>query len=236
MCPNFINKAALWDYFYQFCSIFPHLVFFWYNPSLNFQVYDKNNKEKVAAEPVWSSSAMRRSPVSRGTPAMGGEDRQKAWKKADSFQEQKELFSISSAFPTPSTAHSTGPPPASCAISLSPAPEQLGRCEAQGWALLHRQKGGGGKGQPCRHPSGTSDGRCRQLCPRVLPNRLGQVHRQGQLQPEGTFEHVPKTQQWPRQGAASLASRAMCLPDLSIKSYPPWVVPWTPLTFSSLAL
>lgn len=59
---------------------------------------------------------MRESPVICDTPAMRGEDRQKGWKKADSFQKQKELFRVSSCFPTPSLAHSTGHPPASCAL------------------------------------------------------------------------------------------------------------------------
>lgn len=190
---NFINKAVLWDYFYQFCSIFPHLVFFWYTPSLHFQVHDIY-KVKAAPEPVWGSSALRESPVSCGSPATGGEDRQKAWKKADSFQEQKELFGVSSRFPTLSLACSTAPPPAS--LALPPQPQNSwGDGKSRAGHCYADTKGGGGKGWPCRHPSGTpADGRCRQLCPSVLPDRLGQVHREGQLQPAGTCGHVPKTQ------------------------------------------
>lgn len=118
---NFINKAALWDYLYQFCPIFPHSVFFWYTPSLHFQVYDTHNKVKAAADPVWGSSAMKESPVSCSTSALGGEDRQKAWKKADSFHEQKQLLRVSSCFPTPSLHTALILPSQLC--SPSPAPE-----------------------------------------------------------------------------------------------------------------
>lgn len=63
---------------------------------------------------------MKERPVSRGTPAMRGEDRQKAWKKAASFQEQKNIFRVSSCFPTPSPAHSTRHLPASCGLPPQP--------------------------------------------------------------------------------------------------------------------
>lgn len=184
---NFINKAVLWDYFYQLCSVFPHLVFYWYTPSLHFQVYDIYNKVKAAAEPVWGSSCeLWHSCHGRGGQAESLEEGRLISRAEGAFWGQQLL-----SYPLPCTQHCSSP---SQPCSTSPAPEwgdgkpRAGHCYAG-------TKGGGGKGWPCRHPSGTpADGRYRQLCPNVLPNRLGQVHREGQLQPKGTCGHVPKTQ------------------------------------------
>lgn len=82
----------------------------------------------------------------------GGQVRQKGWKKADPFQEQKAVFRVSSCFPTPSPASSIAPPAASPALLPKPLNCQ-GDGKRQGWGLLRRSKGGQGKGKPWRHPT-----------------------------------------------------------------------------------
>lgn len=111
---------------------------------------------------------MKESPASCGIPALGGEDRHKAWKKADSFQEQKELFRVSSCFPTlPLHTALVLPQPA---LLSFPSPKIAGTMESPRLGTAAQAEGGGGKGWPCRHPCGTpADGRCTQLCPSVPP-------------------------------------------------------------------
>lgn len=199
---NFINRAPLWDYFYQF-----HLPSFRLRhsiPTLSsvWHIQQGIGSSRASLKLLSNegkSWELWHSYHGRGGQAESLEEGRLISRAEGVFQGQQLL-----SYPPP--LHTALVLPQSALLSL-PSPRIAGKMDSPGLGT------GGGGGWPCRHPSGTpADGRCKQLCPSVLPHRLGQ------LQPKGTCGHVPKTQQWPQKGAASVASRAMGLHDLSVKS------------------
>lgn len=179
---NFINKAALWDHFYPFCSIFPHLLFFWYTPSLHFQVYYIYNKAQAAPELVQGPPEMQAKSCAALalTPRGGSRGREvsrKGWKKAGGFR-------VSHRFPTSSLASGTAPPPASLALPAEPQ-NCRGDGKQQGWGTAPQEQGWrrestaietSHQGSRCRDKLTPDADSC---APEVNPERLGQVAQRG---------------------------------------------------------
>lgn len=148
---NFINKAALWDHFYPFCSICPHLLFFWYTPSLHFQVYyiykAQAAPELVRGPPEMQAKSCAALALTPRGGGRGGEVSRKGWKKADPFQKQKEVLGSAVAFlQAPLQAALLLPQPASLSLLSPRIAGEMGSSRAG--ALLRRSKGGEGKAQP----------------------------------------------------------------------------------------
>lgn len=189
---NFINEAALWDYFYQLCSIFPHLIFFQYTPSLHFQVYCIYNEAKAAPELVQAPPAIQ----GKSCAAMallprrvGGEVRRKLthFKSRRRFQGQQSL-----SHTLPCKRHCSFP---SQPCSPSQALESPGRWEAPGLGNCS----GGARAETGKETSHQGSHRRDKLmadavAPTSSPRGWGRWGRDGQLRPQETCRHFPKTQ------------------------------------------
>lgn len=171
--------------------------------------------------------------MSCGTPAMGGEDRQKAWKKADSFQEQKELFGVSSCFPTLSLVRSTAPPPASLALPPQPQNGEMGSpglgtaTQAQ---RVEEEKDG-----PADIPLGHQLMADTDSCvPMSSPTGWGRCTERGSCSPRGRVAMSPRLSSDQDKGQPVLhQEQCVCMiSPLKAQLFPPWVQ----LSFSSLAL
>lgn len=156
---------------------------------------------------------MKKSPVSCGTPAIGGEERtgRKPGRRQTHFKSRS--FSGSAvAFLTPPlhTALVLSQP---ALLSLQPC--IAGKMKSPGLDTATKAEGWRRR-MPCRHPSGTpADGRCRQLCPSVLPpTGRGRCTQRGSCSLRGHVAMSPRLSSGQNKRQPSVASRAMSLHDL----------------------